>query len=653
MKSKLHHPIIKKILFITPLLIVGLSELLFIRTDAQVIWETIDSLEPKSLPLNWESPVSDPNQPTQAPAKWQIILESDIQDQSPPGVVWELLETEDKSLFPPSQTIPNSLVTPPSNLEDAEALLRIIPLSPGDYTPLLRISPLVSTAETLPIEQWQIAFTTTSPFASKTGTGNQNYSVNIDIGFNDRLLLSLFMSEADNPLTAPLNGFSTQPSNLWQSYGASARWQVMNENNWKFAISGSLEGWNVSSGGSNSPTDTADDTSPNIFNNSGRRVFTRNIVGSLNLPVSWQASNHWQFSFSPGVSFLPTRQGAGQGGAGTFYGTNPYVSGGVLFQPFPELGFTASLAKPIGSGTNSFDANLEFSRVPVYSAGINWNLNPRIGLQGLITNGFGATPTTALLTLPSDNRLSYSTSFVYTPGTADTPQVALTPRQLTLAKGGITVNTALVPPNETTVSWMNADNEKNLNYSIGHSLSNSAQLNLSSGYHNNAPQTAELARNFANDRAWNWRMGGKIIALSPLRGAPFWGGGYVSIGRSIDNSDKKAPAYLFAETIATLELNKNIAININPKLAFSGIGTRWGLGLSSNIQLFPNVELLPEANIAINRTTQSNATLGLRWQATDSFSIDVYASTAASMLDIGQLISAEKVRLGTRAIFTF
>ena len=183
--------------------------------------------------------------------------------------------------------------------------------------------------------------------------------------------------------------------------------------------------------------------------------------------MSWQASDHWQFSLNPGVSFLPDTQGAGQGGAGTFYGTNPYVSGGVLFQPFPELGLTASLAQPIGSGTNSFDADLQFSRVPIYSAGIKWDLNPRIGLQGLITNGFGTTPATAILALPSDNRLGYSASFVYTPDTADTPQLPLTPRQQTLAKGGLTVNTALVPPDGITQAWINADNYQNFNYFWG------------------------------------------------------------------------------------------------------------------------------------------------------------------------------------------
>ena len=88
--------------------------------------------------------------------------------------------------------------------------------------------------------------------------------------------------------------------------------------------------------------------------------------------MSWQASDQWQFSFTPGVA--SSKQGSGQGGAGKFYGTNPYISGGVLFQPVPELGLTASLAQPIGSGNNSFDADLEFSRVPIYSAGINWTL---------------------------------------------------------------------------------------------------------------------------------------------------------------------------------------------------------------------------------------------------------------------------------------
>ena len=112
---------------------------------------------------------------------------------------------------------------------------------------------------------------------------------------------------------------------------------------------------------------------------------------------------------------------------------------------------------------------------------------------------------------------------MYTPGTADTPQVPLTPRQETLSKGGLTVNTALVPPDATTVAWINTDSNRKFNQFIGYSISDLVQLNFSSGSFINVPQVTEHARYFANNSAWNWRLGGKAVVLSPLRGAPFWG----------------------------------------------------------------------------------------------------------------------------------
>ncbi|WP_170953646.1 hypothetical protein [Synechococcus sp. UW179A] len=584
---------------------------------------------------------------------WQVVPGSEQPDQPSTVVAWELLDAEEVTNLPTPETASTTEVNPPASVEQAEALLSTIPLKPSDYLPLLRLSPSVPTAETLPADQWRISFGTISPFKSAAGTGNQNYSINLDVGFNDSLMLSFFISQADDPLNAPLTGFAVQPANFWQSYGAAASWQVLDQNNWKLAISGSLEAWEVGSGGDDSFSASGDSASPNIFNDSGSRVFTRNFVGSISLPASWQASENWQFSFAPGVSFLPSTQGSDQGGAGTFYGTNPYVSGGVLFQPFPELGFTASIAQPIGSGTNSFDADLVFSRVPILSAGINWDLNPRIGLKGLITNGFGATPATALLALPSDNRIGYSASFVFTPGTADTPQVPLTPRQQSLAKGGLTVNTALVPPDTNTEAWINADSGGNVNGFVGYSLSNIFQLTLfSGGLYNNVPQTTPQARLYANDGAWNWRIGGKAVAFSPLRGAPFWGGGRITLGRSNQESSS-GQGYVFAETMATWEATKGLAINFNPKVALSGAGDLWGLGISSNLQLFPGWELVPEGNVVINQLSQSNGTLGLRWHATDSVALEAYGSTAASLLDIGQLINAEQVRWGGRLLIGF
>ena len=244
-----------------------------------------------------------------------------------------------------------------------------------------------------------------------------------------------FISQADDPLNAPLSGFDVTPANFWDSVGGAARLRLLQNNGWQLALNGSLELWRVGSGGDDSFADTGDDASPNIFNDSGRRVETENLVGSLSLPLTWSASPQWQFSLAPGVAVLPATQGKGQGGSGEFYGTSPYLSGGLLWQPLPQLGLTASVAQPIGSGTNSFDADLKFSRVPILSAGLNWDLNPRIGLRGTLTNGFGATPATGLLALPSDNRLGYSAKFVYTPDAPDTPQPPLSSRQRSLARG--------------------------------------------------------------------------------------------------------------------------------------------------------------------------------------------------------------------------
>ena len=164
--------------------------------------------------------------------------------------------------------------------------------------------------------------------------------------------------------------------------------------------------------------------------------------------MTWNITKKWQFTFNPGISFLPLNQGEGQGGAGEFYGTNSYLSGGLLWHPIPELGVTASVAQPLGSGFNNFNSNLKYSRVPVLSGGINLHLNPRIALQGQLTNGFGLTPATALLTLPSDNQLGYNVSFVYTADAPDTPQPAFSPLQQSLSLGGLTVNSALVPPTQ-------------------------------------------------------------------------------------------------------------------------------------------------------------------------------------------------------------
>ena len=369
--------------------------------------------------------------------------------------------------------------------------------------------------------------------------------------------------------------------------------------------------------------------------------------------MTWKVNQKWQLTFTPGISFLPSTQGRGQGGAGEFYGTNPYLSGGLLWQPTTNLGFTSSIAQPIGNGTNSFDQDLIYARVPIISAGLNWYLNPRIALQGLLTNGFGLTPATSILTLPSDNRLGYSASFIFSPDEPDTPQPPLTSRQRSLSLGGLTVNTALVPPDNIGVAKISADKGGNFDTSFGYSISNIFQLEFYRNKINNVPQTTAHARTYANDGAINWRGSGKVVITSPLRDAHIWSALRLSFGRNMDLVNNSGQGYLFAEIPLTWEANPKLSVNINPKLAWAGVGTILGLGISKNIELAPNWELIPEANIVFNSHKSNNGTLAVRWNASDDISIEVFGSTASSIIDLGQLLDSNEIRWGLRLISNF
>ena len=121
------------------------------------------------------------------------------------------------------------------------------------------------------------------------------------------------------------------------------------------------------------------------------------------------------------------------------------------------------------------------------------------------------------------------------------------------------------------------------------------------------------------------------------------------LGRNLEQ--KKHRRWLFiAETPVGWEANSKLAFNINPKVAWSGVGTIWGIGIGANIQVAPRLELIPEANIVLNSQLDSNHTLALRWNAFDDVAIEIFSSTASSIVDIGQLLNADQIRWGGRLI---
>ncbi len=601
---------------------------------------------------NWLQPALKP--PSRQPA-WSLVA-TPPSLRAPVPLPWRQVTAADLISLPKDL----KLADPPASQAEAQALVESLKPTSADYTPQVRLGEAVPTAQQLSEQQSQLSFFQIAPFGGGKqggggGTGNQNYGARVDAGLTERLQLSAFYSVADDPLYTPITGRTIQPANSWESYGGAVQWRLIGSGSspWKLALASSLEGWNVGSGGCDSfSCKGQNNASPNIFNTSGSRVFTRNLVGSFSLPITWQASRTLALTFTPGVSFLPGSQGAGQGGSGPFYGNNVSVAAGASWRPIPSLTLFGSGLLPMGPGNNSFNGNLVFARVPIITAGVNWALNPRIALEGQLTNGWGATPATALLALPSDNRLGYSARFVFTPGAVDTPQPAMADRQRSLALGGLTVNTALVPPRGTTELWVNGDSQGDGFGYIGYSLSNLFQLDVyKGGVFNQVRPLNSLSTTYASDGGWNYRFGGKAIVLSQLRGAPFSLGGRISLGRNTAPSSYQG--YLFAESVSTWEANSWLAFNLNPKLAWSGVSNPWGVGLGANIQLGAHFQLIPEVNLVGSDFNATNGTLALRWLASRSTNVEIYVSNAAGLFDMGQLLENSTVRVGGRLLFSF
>ena len=628
-------------------------------------WEPVEPPpEPPAPPPHWRdnrtapsaSPgwnrlnPSDPQSPglASAPALplWELAP-TNAAPHGPSSLQWEAVAPNQEIAAPTAEA--TALAAPTSQAEVQELLSSLWP-SAIDYQPHSRLGAKFPTAFVLPLGELLFSAYQISPLAGggeAGGTGNQNFVAQVDLGLVEGLQISAFFTDSDDPLFAQPEGLSPNPANIWRTYGIAAQWQFVQEKNWGAAFTGSLENFFVESGGCRSSGGGV--CSPNIFNTSGQVVSTNNLVGSLGMPISWRPTPSLELTVSPGVSFLPSSQGAGQGGAGTFFGTNVTLTAGALWQPIPQLGIYGSALVPLGPGTNTFDTALEFSRAPIFSGGLRYALNPRIGFELALTNGFGASPATSVLTLPSSNQALWMAQWSYIPGAPDSPNLPFNTRTRSLSLGGLTVGTAIIPPNNTANAWLSVDSQGSLFGQIAYSASNDFQLSLATSLYNNVGTDSAFSANYVGKNGvTSVRAGGKAVLFHQLRGAPF------SLSASASFGQDRISNYLFGDVIATWEANNWLALNLNPKLVWAGNGQPFSVGLSANLQLGESFQLIPEVNIGTNESSGTNATLAIRWLANRTTAVDLFVSNTAGPIDVGQLLeNVDEIRVGTRLTVQF
>ncbi len=479
------------------------------------------------------------------------------------------------------------------------------------------------------------------------GTGQQNPSFIFDYGISDSSLITINFSEADDKLYNRINGQKVDYH--WQNYAFSFKKKLLNNNEDSFLISivPTLEYWRHASGSKDSKS---------IYNQKdsqdGRDRFD-NLIGSLSLPVSKKLNENFTVLIVPGVTFLPEKLGS-KGIKKNAYGNNFYIGSGIVLDMLKDVNFLASHTSPLGPGNNYFDKDLNYSRKPIYSIGLGWDVNSKIGIEGKITNSFGASPSTGLLTIPSDNQPLYSANILYKPYGEDTYLTPLNERDKSISNGGITVNNALMPKAGTSQIKFNYDEGGNLFGSYRYSLSNIFQvelLNIGSfdGLNFGGDKNSNLYSTYLSDNNFNFRLGGKLLIFSPQKNDLYW----VSLRSSVGRNNDTNQGYVFSEFINTFRVNNWLAFNVSPKYFFSGIASFGGIGLSSYINLFDNLMLIPEINTSMNNNSDLNSTLALRYSFSPEKSLDFYYSNAAGVQDIGQILKNEGNRFGINLNFLF
>ncbi len=489
--------------------------------------------------------------------------------------------------------------------------------------------------------EWKSAF----DGGAAGGTGNQNIALKFDYGLSNESLLSIYLSETDDPLYKLING-KVIPNN-WASIATEYKKKIFESKNLNnsLSLSSSLEYWVVSSGDGN--IKSIYDEVDNAAGLDRNELF----IYSLSLPYSKKLFKNSEISIVPGATFVPDTIGNKYIGS-NFYGTNYYLGTGLSFDFLKNTQFIGSYTYLFGPGNNSFDENLKFSRRSIYSYGLNWNVSPIIGIEGKITNGYGSTPATSLLTIPSDDKPLYYLGGTYKPFMEDVEFVPLEEKNKSLLFGGITVDNALFPENGESVISLNYDSKGNLFGFYGYSLSNIFQIELLNiGGFNQVTlpgnNNSVLYKNYLGENNFNFRLGGKLLIFSPQKEDLYW----LSLRTSVGRNNHTNQGYSFSELINTFRINNRIVFNVSPRYFFSGSESFGGIGFSSYINLLDNLQFIPEINTSFNNNSDFNSTFALRYSYLPKKSIDLYYSNAAGIQDVGQLLKDQEYRLGIKLNF--
>ncbi|MEQ9693958.1 hypothetical protein [Shimia sp. SDUM112013] len=461
-------------------------------------------------------------------------------------------------------------------------------------------------------------------------TGNQLYFGGGSYAPNDQFSFGLDIHSYWDPVVDPINGL--YPDIITHVYALWGKYKFYDSGNFAAAAQVSIDNFS-----------TLD--SP-LWGGKSSNVLT----GSLKVPLTYRASNQWQFHLTPSLYYYPdTVNGT------PFYGTIASLGAGVSYRPSERLAFFGAVDAPV-SGNNTISNTATYESKPVWTVGGRFNISPKAGLEGYITNGVGYTPATSILThWPDGDRVLAGLRLVYTPGAKypdtyrGTP-VALTQRQMNLEQDGFTLGTAdVLEPGQFRISaWGGQDS--NAGTLISFSPDRDGEIQLAFEQYSDNP-TAPGA--IVPTTKVRYMLGPKLRFLDQNNGDAFSLSARMLYGRQIE-SGVGGVGVFFADLLGTYQANSRLTVNVSPKVAAWGTTELAGLGLGLNYEVSDNLELIGEVTPIFLDNDEATWAAGLRYNFNDSgFSLDANVTNAIGRFGIGGMIAQDDPRVTVALSKTF
>ncbi|MCP4817829.1 MAG: hypothetical protein GY883_01485, partial [Shimia sp.] len=387
----------------------------------------------------------------------------------------------------------------------------------------------------------------TSP-GSGPGTGLQTYFGGGSYALSDRLMFGLEFQNFNDPAAGPING-----STPLIEMTTLALWS-------KVSL---YQGERLSVAGLAS-IESVLKLRSSIWNGSVPDFF----IGTLKAPISYQVNDSFALHLTPGVTFMPDTVNGSQ-----FYGsTIGSVGVGASWKASRRLSFGASVETPV-SGANTVASDGSYKKVPVWTVSGRYNVTPKAALEGYITNGYGVTPATSILTFwPEGDEVLAGLRLVYTPGAARPDSyrgvaAPVTPAQKALQLDGFTLGGAdtLEPGALRFSGWYGSDN--NAGALLGFSPDRDGEIQVIFEQYSDNPTASPGLVPTTDVR---FMIGPKLRFMDQNNGNAFSLTGRALYGRRIAGSGQKLGVF-FAEAMASYQApNGRLVFAANPKIAAFG-----------------------------------------------------------------------------------